>query len=139
GINNRYNDISVDGLSQGDPFGLNSNGMPYVGSPVSVDTIEAYDIKVSDFDVASDTVGATVNAVTKSGGNEFHGSAYYVLKDSDWVGSPGGDDYGLFSTDETWGVTLGGPILQDRLFFYASYEEQEIADFGGAIPADGVS
>src|SRR5690606_34248152 len=91
GINNRYNDISVDGLSQGDPFGLNSNGMPYVGSPVSVDTIEAYDIKVSDFDVASDTVGATVNAVTKSGGNEFHGSAYYVLKDSDWVGSPGGD------------------------------------------------
>src|SRR5690606_2044662 len=80
-----------------------------------------------------------VNAVTKSGGNEFHGSAYYVLKDSDWVGSPGGDDYGLFSTDETWGVTLGGPILQDRLFFYASYEEQELADFGGAIPADGVS
>ncbi|MCB1560099.1 MAG: TonB-dependent receptor [Xanthomonadales bacterium] len=139
GINNRYNDISVDGLSQGDPFGLNANGMPYVGSPVSVDTIEAYDIKVSDFDVASDSVGASVNAVTKSGGNEFHGSAYYVLKDSDWVGSRNGDDYGLFSTDETWGATLGGPILQDRLFFYASYEEQEVADFGGATPADGVS
>ncbi|HET7655403.1 MAG TPA: carboxypeptidase-like regulatory domain-containing protein, partial [Luteimonas sp.] len=72
GINNRFNDISVDGMSQGDPFGLNSNGMPYTGSPISIDTIAAYDIKVSDFDVATDTVGATVNAVTKSGTNEFH-------------------------------------------------------------------
>src|SRR5690606_24078109 len=71
GINNRFNDISVDGMSQGDPFGLNSNGMPYTGSPISIDTIAAYDIKVSDFDVATDTVGATVNAVTKSGTNEF--------------------------------------------------------------------
>src|SRR3546814_9889570 len=43
GINNRYNTISVDGLSQGDPFGLNSNGMPYTGSPISMDTIAAYD------------------------------------------------------------------------------------------------
>jgi hypothetical protein len=57
GINNRYNTISVDGLSQGDPFGLNGNGMPYTGSPISVDTIAAYDIKISDYDVAADTVG----------------------------------------------------------------------------------
>src|SRR5690606_38506897 len=67
GINNRYNSISVDGLSQGDPFGLNANGMPYTGSPISVDTIAAYDINVSDFDVSQDVVGAAVNAVTKSG------------------------------------------------------------------------
>src|SRR5690606_20251994 len=78
GVNNRYNSISVDGLSQGDPFGLNANGMPYTGSPISVDTIAAYDIKVSDFDVSQDVVGAAVNAVTKSGTNEFHGSVYYV-------------------------------------------------------------
>src|SRR5690606_12883368 len=70
GVNNRYNNITVDGMSQGDPFGLNANGMPYIGTPISVDTIAAYDLKVSDYDVASDTVGATVNAVTKSGTNE---------------------------------------------------------------------
>ena len=86
GVNNRFNNITVDGMSQGDPFGLNANGMPYTGTPISVDTIAAYDLKVSDYDVASDTVGATVNAVTKSGTNEFHGSVYYAIRDADWMG-----------------------------------------------------
>ncbi|MFP3345707.1 hypothetical protein R0J87_24810, partial [Halomonas sp. SIMBA_159] len=77
---------------QGDSFGLNANGMPYTGSPISVDTIVAYDIKVSDYDVAQDAVGATINAVTKSGTNEFHGSAYYVYKDAgSMVGSRDGE------------------------------------------------
>ena len=140
GVNNRYNTISVDGLSQGDPFGLNGNGMPYTGSPISVDTIAAYDIKVSDYDVAADTVGATINAVTKSGTNEFHGSVYHVYKNAeDMVGSRDGDDYDLFDTDKTTGFTLGGPIVKDKLFFFASYEEQEITDFGGAAQSDGVA
>src|SRR3546814_17528004 len=99
--------ISVDGLSQGDPFGLNSNGMPYTGSPISMDTIAAYDIKVSDYDVAADTVGATLNAVTKSGTNEFHGSVYYVYKrPSDLVGNRDGEDYDLNDTHKTRGITL---------------------------------
>ncbi|MEO5566397.1 MAG: TonB-dependent receptor [Luteimonas sp.] len=132
GVNNRYNNISVDGMSQGDPFGLNANGMPYTGSPISVDTIAAYDIKISDFDVTSDAVGANVNAVTKSGTNEFHGSVYYALKDSDWVGKRNGVGYSAFDTDATKGVTIGGPILKDKLFFFASYEKQRISNFGGA-------
>ena len=140
GLNNRYNTISVDGLSQGDPFGLNSNGMPYTGSPISVDTIAAYDIKVSDYDVTADTVGATINAVTKSGTNDFHGSAYYVYKNAeDMVGSRDGEDYDLFDKDTTYGVTLGGPIVKDRLFFFASFEKQKITDFGGASSSDGIA
>ncbi|TYT27219.1 TonB-dependent receptor [Luteimonas viscosa] len=140
GVNNRYNTISVDGLSQGDPFGLNSNGMPYTGSPISIDTIAAYDIKVADYDVAADTVGATVNAVTKSGTNEFHGSVYYVYKNAgDMVGSRDGEDYDLFDADKTMGFTIGGPIVKDKLFFFASYEEQEITEFGGASTADGLT
>jgi hypothetical protein len=140
GINNRFNTISVDGLSQGDPFGLNSNGMPYTGSPISVDTIAAYDIKVSDYDVTSDTVGASINAVTKSGTNEFHGSVYYVYKDADsMVGKRDGKDYALFDTDITKGVTIGGPILKDRLFFFGSYEEQTIKNFGGESSSDGLA
>lgn len=140
GVNNRYNTISVDGMSQGDPFGLNANGMPYTGSPISVDTIAAYDLKVSDYDVASDTVGATVNAVTKSGTNEFHGSAYYALRDADsLIGKLDGEDYTGFDTDKTWGVTVGGPIIKDRLFFFGSYEEQTIKDFGGSSSSDGVA
>lgn len=140
GVNNRYNSISVDGMSQGDPFGLNANGMPYVGSPISVDTISAYDIKVTDYDVSQDAVGASVNAVTKSGTNEFHGSVYTALKDaSSMVGERNGNDYAAFGTDETRGMTLGGPILRDRLFFFAAYEEQEVTEFGGAASGDGFS
>ena len=140
GVNNRYNTISVDGMSQGDPFGLNANGLPYTGTPISVDTIAAYDLKVSDYDVASDTVGATVNAVTKSGTNEFHGSAYYALRDADsLIGKLDGVDYTGFDTDKTLGVTVGGPILKDRLFFFGSYEEQTIKNFGGSSTSDGVA
>nr|WP_269450828.1 TonB-dependent receptor [Stenotrophomonas sp. MMGLT7] len=140
GVNNRYNRISVDGLSQGDPFGLNANGMPYTGSPISVDTIAAYDINVSDYDVSQDVVGAAVNAVTKSGTNEFHGSAYYVYKDAgSMVGSRDGEDYAAFDKDTTKGVTIGGPIVKDRLFFFGSYEEQKITNFGGAASSDGVT
>ena len=139
GVNNRYNVISVDGMSQGDPFGLNANGMPYIGTPISVDTIAAYDLKVSDYDVASDTVGATVNAVTKSGTNEFHGSVYYALRDSDYMGKLDGEEYSGFDSDTTMGATLGGPLLKDRLFFFASYEEQEIKNFGGSSTSDGIA
>lgn len=140
GVNNRYNNISVDGMSQGDPFGLNANGMPYIGTPISVDTIAAYDLKVSDYDVSSDTVGATVNAVTKSGTNEFHGSVYYALRDADsLMGKLDGQEYAGFETDTTIGATLGGPILKDRLFFFASYEEQEIKNFGGSSSSDGIA
>lgn len=140
GTNNRYNDISVDGMSQGDPFGLNANGMPYTGSPISVDTIDAYDIKVSDYDVSADSVGAIINAVTKSGTNEFHGSVYQARKDSDWVGSRDGDDYAAYDQDVTSGFTLGGPIMKDKLFFFVSYEKQKISNFGGnAGGGDGLT
>ena len=139
GVNNRYNEISVDGLSQGDPFGLNANGMPYIGSPISVDTIAAYDLKVADYDVATDTVGATVNAVTKSGTNEFHGSVYYAVRDADWMGDIDGEDYTGFDKDETKGFTIGGPILKDRLFFFGNYEEQLIENFGGGSGFDGLA
>lgn len=104
-----------------------------------MDTIAAYDIKVSDYDVA-DSVGATINAVTKSGTNDFHGSIYYAFKNAgSMVGSKDGKDYNLFGRDNTKGLTVGGPILKDKLFFFASYEEQEVSQFGGASADDGVS
>ena len=139
GVNNRYNNISVDGMSQGDPFGLNANGLPYIGSPISVDTIAAYDLKVSDYDVGSDTVGATVNAVTKSGTNEFHGSVYTALRDSDWMGNLDGNGYTGFDSDRTWGATLGGRLVKDKLFFFASFEKQTIKNFGGSSTSDGIA
>ena len=146
GVNNRYNSIQVDGLNQGDPFGLNSNGMPYTGSPISPDTIAAYDIKASDYDVTSDSVGASINAVTKSGTNEFHGSAYYAYKNAgSMVGqilsnpsNPDSDrvDFTAFDKDTTYGATFGGPIVKDKLFFFVSAEKQKVTNIG-AQPNNG--
>ncbi|WP_133499582.1 TonB-dependent receptor [Cognatilysobacter terrigena] len=139
GQNNRYNNISVDGLSQTDPFGLNANGLPYTSSPISADTIAAYDIKVADFDVTSDSVGANINAVTKSGTNDFHGSVYYALSNaSNMVGRLGGPEYKGYDQNTTKGFTFGGPLLRDRLFFFTSYEDQEITNIAG-VGTDAIS
>lgn len=139
GQNNRYNNIRVDGLSVNDPFGLNANGLGFTGSPVSADTIAAYDIKITDFDVTTDSVGANINAVTKSGTNDFRGSVYYALTDaSSMIGKLGGPAYNGFDKNATMGVTLGGPIIKDKLFFFGSYEEQEISGIAG-VGSDAVS
>ena len=139
GQNNRYNNISVDGLSVTDPFGLNANGLGFTGSPISPDTIAAYDIKVTDYDVTSDAVGANINAVTKSGTNDFHGSVYYALTNgSNMVGDRDGSDFNVFDTNKTIGATFGGPIVKDRLFFFVSYEDQKVNGIAG-VGADAVT
>ena len=139
GQNNRYNNISVDGLSVNDPFGLNANGLGFTGSPISADTIAAYDIKVTEFDVATDSVGANINAVTKSGTNDFHGSVYYALTDANsMVGKLNGPAYSGFDKNTTKGATLGGSIIKDKLFFFGSYEEQLISGIAG-VGTDAVS
>lgn len=139
GQNNRYNVISVDGLSVNDPFGINANGLGFTGSPVSADTIAAYDIKVTEFDVGTDSVGASINAVTKSGTNDFHGSVYYALTNaSNMVGKLDGPAYNGFDKNVTKGVTLGGPIIKNKLFFFGSYEEQEISGIAG-VGTDAVT
>jgi hypothetical protein len=135
GLPNRYNNIAVDGMSQGDPFGLNANGMPYQGSPISVDTIAEYNISTANFDVVTDTVGADINAVTKSGTNTFHGSAYYAFRNAgSMVGDAGWLDqdaeYTGYQRDWTGGLTLGGPIIKDKLFFFLSAEQETTTGIG---------
>ncbi|TZF91825.1 TonB-dependent receptor [Cognatilysobacter lacus] len=126
GQNFRYNSITVDTIQAGDPFGLNDNGLPTKGTPISQDAIESYNISTANFDVATRRgVGAWVNAVTKSGTNDFHGSVYYVYQNADkMIGeNQSGAKWTGFTKDTTIGATLGGPIVKDKLFFFASYEE----------------
>jgi hypothetical protein len=139
GQNTRLNSIKVDGLGVGDPFGLNSTGMPTVGSPVSMDTIDSFNISTANYDVTSDTIGAEINAVTKSGTNDFHGSAYYGFKNaSSMVGDAGflDSNKGYSEFDRNWkaGATVGGPIIKDKLFFFAGYEKEEVTGLSsGAV------
>ncbi len=125
GQNPRFNAISIDGVSSSDTFGLESNNMTTRRQPVSLEAIEAIDISLSNFDVTiAGAAGANVNAVTKSGTNQFHGSLYGTYRDGDWFGNnPAGKPFAGFDTEKTYGVTFGGPLIKDRLFFFANYEK----------------
>src|SRR5699024_9776527 len=129
GQNYRYNNITVDSVGVNDPFGLNSNGLPTSGTPISQDTIAEYNISVANYDVSNRRgIGANINAVTKSGTNDFHVSVYYVCQNQNMIGSEvdGVDsDYAGFDRKWTGGATLGGPIIKDKLFFFASFEKSK--------------
>jgi hypothetical protein len=145
GMNNRYNNIAVDGVTQGDPFGLNANGLPYQKSPISPETIAEYNISTANYDTASDTVGADVNAVTKSGTNQYHGSLYYSYRNANhlvghagWLPSSNpGYDYNGYDKDSTYGLNVGGPIVKDKLFFFVSAEHEKTTGIG-ADSANGL-
>jgi hypothetical protein len=129
GQNSRYNSITIDGVNTNDPFGLESNNLPTIKQPISMDAIQSVQVNVSNYDVTQKGyTGANINAVTKGGTNEFKGSLYYVFRDDQLVG----DRYNRTSNsytpvapfkDTTRGFTLGGPIIKDKLFFFGNYEE----------------
>jgi hypothetical protein len=133
GQNTRYNSITIDRVSTNDTFGLESNNLPTIRQPISIDAIEEVQVNYTNYDVTQKGyTGANINAVTKSGTNEFHGSAYYVYREADWVGDGANDTpFTGFKEDFTYGGTLGGPIVKDRLFFFANYEKSEITAPGG--------
>jgi len=127
GANNRFNSISVDGARINDSFGLNASGLASFNNPFALDALEQFSIELSPYDVRrSGFTGASINAVTKSGTNEFRGSAYWIatndgLQQPDIIGANAGKR--VFNEEETRGFTLGGPILRDRLFFFANFEQ----------------
>jgi Carboxypeptidase regulatory-like domain/TonB dependent receptor len=128
GQNNRFNQIAIDGVTVNDTFGLQANNLPLLRQPVSMEAIEELDIAISSYDVTQrGYTGAGINAVTKSGTNDFKGSVYYINRDGEWGREV--DERGVsflpFEQQETYGVTLGGPIVKDKLFFFAGYEKFE--------------
>src|SRR5690606_17648544 len=141
GQNSRFNAIRIDGVSTNDPFGLESNNLPTMRQPVSMDAIEAIDVDLSNYDVTiAGGTGAVVNAVTKSGTNEFSGTASYSYRARDWVrDNADGSPFGGFIDEATYGVTLGGPIVKDKLFFFVNYEKFTRAAPGPAYGPEGSS
>src|SRR5690606_28581400 len=125
GQNPRYNSISMDGVSASDTFGLEGNNMTTRRQPVAMAAIEAIDIHLSNYDVTiAGASRANINAVTKSGTNEFSGSVKGNYRDGDWFGNdPEGNPFNGFTSEETYGMTFGGPLIKDRMFFFANYEK----------------
>ncbi|HLL12484.1 MAG TPA: carboxypeptidase-like regulatory domain-containing protein, partial [Rubrivivax sp.] len=129
GQNTRFNSITIDGVTINDTFGLESNNLPTLKQPISIDAIQSVQVNLSNYDVTQrGYTGANTNAVTKSGTNALRGSVYYVTRNEDLAGkrynrtSDSYFDPPAFE-EELVGFTLGGPIIKDKLFFFASYEE----------------
>lgn len=139
GGNDRTNTFTVDGIVQADTFGL--NGTPFAARnalPIPFDAIEQTSVEFAPFDVEySDFTGCLVNVVTKSGSNEFHGSAFYAYRNEDLRGDKvdGRDFTPAPFAEKRWGATLSGPIIPDRLFFFLGYEETDLGDANDYGPA----
>ena len=129
GQNTRFNKITIDGVNISDTFGLEANTLPTVKQPISIDAIQSVQVNVSNYDVTqTGYTGGGINAVTKSGTNEFKGSVSFVTRGDEYVGkryARGTDSYidPPKLKEQTKGFTVGGPIIKDKLFFYAGYEQ----------------
>ncbi len=130
GQNSRFNSFLVDGQQANDPFGLNANGFASLRSPVPLEAIAALSIDLSPYDVTrTGFTGALVNAVTKSGTNEVHGSIYdyYTgtnLRAKNPGQGPSDPARGTLTPlqEHTFGFTYGGPLVKDKLFFFFAYD-----------------
>ncbi|MCK0068874.1 TonB-dependent receptor [Kordiimonas laminariae] len=135
----RVNSFTIDGVRAADAFGLNSSGnLARSTFPIPFDTIAAASVEFSPVDVEyGQFTGCNINVVTKSGSNEFHGSAFFLYNGDSITGSniDGENADGNAQFDRyNWGAELGGPIIEDKLFFYGSYEETDegdIPNYGG--------
>jgi hypothetical protein len=127
GANNRFNSVTIDGVALNDRFGLNANGYPTQRSPISFDAIESLSIQTAPFDVEyNGFTGGTVNVVTKSGTNQFGGSIGYYSTDDSMIGDKNrDDDFDFTFEEESLVATFGGPIIQDKLFFFVAYDKYE--------------
>ncbi|HLU04925.1 MAG TPA: TonB-dependent receptor, partial [Woeseiaceae bacterium] len=127
----RFNSITLDGVSQDDRFGLNENGYSTaVGMPFPYDAVEQVAVELAPFDVTYGGFSAcNINAVTKSGTNEWQGNIFYEYTSDSLRGDSLGGIDSDFSTppydEKNIGFSVGGPIIKDRLFIFAAYEESE--------------
>ncbi len=134
GQDNRLNNISLDGSFFNNSFGLGSQPGARTGvSPIPIDAIEQIEVNIAPFDVRQGGfTGAGVNAVTKSGTNEYRGSVYYTTRNQDYVGTKtAGLPYnpGVFKFSQPGGY-LSGPIIRNKLFFFVDYETDELTQPG---------
>ncbi|MBT8389417.1 MAG: carboxypeptidase regulatory-like domain-containing protein, partial [Altererythrobacter sp.] len=139
GGNDRTNTFTVDGIVQSDVFGL--NGTPFAARnslPLPYDVIDQISVEFAPFDVEySEFTGCLINVVTESGGNEFHGSAFFTYFDGGLFADEIDGRPLTANKEKRWGATLNGPIIPDRLFFAFGYEEADLSGGNNFGPAGG--
>lgn len=124
GGNYRQNNFTVDGSDFNNQFGIGSN-LPAGGSPISIDAIEEVSVNVAPYDVRmSGFVGSAINAVTRSGRNDFFGNAFMGFRNERYQGDRvEGNPITLQSMDNIqYALSLGGPIVKNKLFFFVNVD-----------------
>jgi hypothetical protein len=128
GVDNRLNNITVDGSYFNNSFGLGGAPGDRTGvAPISLSAIESVQVNIAPYDVRQGNfVGAGVNTVTRSGGNTFHGSAFYQWRDQGLVGT---EAKGLAYNPGTFdfhngGGWVSGPVVKNKLFFFFNFEDE---------------
>jgi hypothetical protein len=128
GGNDRGNAFTVDGILQGDVYGLNDTGFSSRSStPIPYDAVRETQVQFAPFDVEyGQFTGCAINVVTKSGSNKFHGEAFFEYSSDSLRGETVvGRSVAPIDDDKRWGVALGGPVWKDRVFLFGAYEHQE--------------
>ena len=144
GKNNRYNSIAIDGAVNNDLFGLADTGTPGGQADalaISLDAIQEIQVAVSPYDVRQGGfTGGGINAITRSGTNDWEGSLFYSKRDPEWVGDGPFENSIAEFESEQYGGRFGGRILRDKLFFFINGEKNskdEIDDYSGDGSAGG--
>ena len=128
GGNDRGNAFTVDGISQGDVYGLNDTGFSSRSStPIPYDAVRETQVQFAPFDVDYGSfTGCAINVVTKSGTNDYKFGGFFEYSDNGMRGdSVAGQPVAAVKPEKRWGVWAGGPIIKDRLFIFGAYEHQE--------------
>ena len=145
GRNWLYNSISLDGSYFNNPFGLDdpAPGGQTNSEPVSLDAVEQVQVSIAPFDVREGGfTGAGINTVTKSGTNEFKSSIYTYTRNENLIGNKVGSQKVFSSPSLQYsqsGVSVSGPIIKNKLFFFVNFENEHRADPGSNYSADGTS
>ena len=137
GGNYRQSYITVDGAAFNNAFGIGSN-LPGNGSPISLDALDQITVSTTPFDVRqSGFTGGSINAVTKSGTNRFKGTAYMYTTNTHLNGNKIGDVELTRSRDHhtTYGASIGGPIIKNKLFFFVNGEFEDNVSAGPSAVA----
>lgn len=147
GRDSRFNNTQIDGASVNNSFGLSTDPLPGGGGiaqPISIEAFDEISVNVAPVDVKqSGFTGAGIFAVTKSGTNTFHGSAYTYYKNQSFNGTHIGDNdisnAVAKSSTKTYGFTLGGPIIKNKVFFFVNYENNKATTPGISYSPTGGS
>ena len=135
GRNDQFNNFSLDGAIFNNPFGLDAAtpGGQTDAQPISLDAIEQIQVTTAPYDVTlSCFTGASVNAVTKSGTNTLKGTVYGFFRNEDLTGDKiNGEEVFNADLEQTqYGFSLGGPIIENKLFFFTNFEIDSRTDLG---------